>query len=170
MGKEVSDEFRNEKGWDQNAITPGTPFMTLLAESLRFWIAKKLNEDPGWAGVSFPLLSPPTYNVLIGLCVASSHHLGRLSSWRRRAQDHGLYPPTTFSPCPRPQHEARHLRTRRRSDHARSRDARAPLQGLEGGRLCAGQEGTRVSHLWTDGTSLESVQRCVHPALFLRLD
>lgn len=54
MGKTVSDEFRNEKGWDSNAITPGTPFMDLLAKSLRYWVAKKLNEDPGWAGVSHP--------------------------------------------------------------------------------------------------------------------
>ncbi|KAK4052566.1 5'-3' exoribonuclease 2 [Microbotryomycetes sp. JL221] len=51
MGKEVSDEFRNAKGWDSNAITPGTPFMDLLAKSLRYWVAKKLNEDPGWAGL-----------------------------------------------------------------------------------------------------------------------
>ncbi len=52
MGKEVSDEYKNKKSWDQNAITPGTPFMILLAKSLRYWVAKKLNEDPGWAGVS----------------------------------------------------------------------------------------------------------------------
>ncbi|GAA5906738.1 hypothetical protein JCM6882_003289 [Rhodosporidiobolus microsporus] len=51
MGKEVSDEFRNEKGWDSNAITPGTPFMDLLAKSLRYWVRKKINEDPGWAGL-----------------------------------------------------------------------------------------------------------------------
>ena len=51
MGKEVSDEYRNEKGWDSNAITPGTPFMDLLAKSLRYWVRKKINEDPGWAGV-----------------------------------------------------------------------------------------------------------------------
>ncbi|GAA5866607.1 hypothetical protein JCM8547_005474 [Rhodosporidiobolus lusitaniae] len=51
MGKEVSDEFRNEVGWDSNAITPGTPFMDLLAKSLRYWVRKKLNEDPGWAGL-----------------------------------------------------------------------------------------------------------------------
>lgn len=56
MGKEVSDEFRNEKGWDSNAITPGTPFMDLLAKSLRYWVAKKLNEDPGWANVRHPLI------------------------------------------------------------------------------------------------------------------
>jgi 5'-3' exoribonuclease 2 len=59
MGKEVSDEYKNEKGWDSNAITPGTPFMDLLAKSLRYWVAKKLNEDPGWAGVrSTPLTAP----------------------------------------------------------------------------------------------------------------
>lgn len=37
-----------KKTWDSNAITPGTPFMHLLAESLRYWCAYKLNEDPAW--------------------------------------------------------------------------------------------------------------------------
>ena len=37
-----------KRSWDSNAITPGTPFMDLLANSLRFWIAHKLNTDPGW--------------------------------------------------------------------------------------------------------------------------
>jgi hypothetical protein len=158
MGKEVSDEFRNEKGWDQNAITPGTPFMTLLASSLRFWIAKKLNEDPGWAGVSHSPLLSDMQCTDEGVWIAPSHHLRRLRPRRRRTQDHGLHPPTAFSPRTRPQHKARHLRTRRRSHHARTRDARASLQGLEGGRLCAGQEGTRVPYLRTDGTPLVSVQ------------
>jgi 5'-3' exoribonuclease 2 len=63
MGKEVSDEFRNEVGWDSNAITPGTPFMDLLAKSLRYWVRKKINEDPGWAGVRFSL-SPLSLSVL----------------------------------------------------------------------------------------------------------
>jgi 5'-3' exoribonuclease 2 len=38
-----------KKAWDSNEITPGTPFMDLLAASLRYWIAYKLNTDPAWA-------------------------------------------------------------------------------------------------------------------------
>lgn len=37
-----------KKTWDSNAITPGTPFMDILAASLRYWIAYKLNTDPAW--------------------------------------------------------------------------------------------------------------------------
>jgi 5'-3' exoribonuclease 2 len=48
MGKTVSEETKNTQAWDSNAITPGTPFMTLLADSLRYWVVKKLNNDPGW--------------------------------------------------------------------------------------------------------------------------
>ncbi|KAL5530480.1 RAT1 [Sanghuangporus sanghuang] len=48
MGQNVTEEMRNEKAWDSNAITPGTPFMDLLAQSLRYWIVQKMNTDPGW--------------------------------------------------------------------------------------------------------------------------
>ncbi|KAF7981596.1 hypothetical protein HWV62_32650 [Athelia sp. TMB] len=51
MGKEITDDQKNKKAWDQNAITPGTPFMDLLASSLRYWVAKKMNSDPGWKGM-----------------------------------------------------------------------------------------------------------------------
>ncbi|KAL9044446.1 MAG: hypothetical protein Q9214_002415 [Letrouitia sp. 1 TL-2023] len=37
-----------KKTWDSNAITPGTPFMDLLAASLRYWCAYKANSDPAW--------------------------------------------------------------------------------------------------------------------------
>lgn len=120
MGKNVSDEYRNEKHWDSNAITPGeffkmgvsqhdlpfmllvtmtgTPFMDLLASSLRYWVARKLNEDPGWAGVSLVSLSWPKVRFASDAFVldraASGHHLRCISSRRRRAQDHGLYSPT----------------------------------------------------------------------------
>ncbi|KAJ7047660.1 exoribonuclease 2, partial [Mycena alexandri] len=50
MGKEITDLERKE-GWDQNAITPGTPFMELLATSLRYWVVQKMNTDPGWKNI-----------------------------------------------------------------------------------------------------------------------
>lgn len=40
--------MKNKKSWDSNAITPGTPFMDLLAQSLRYWVVRKMNTDPGW--------------------------------------------------------------------------------------------------------------------------
>lgn len=52
MGKEITDEDRNTEAWDSNAITPGTPFMALLASSLRYWVVQKMNTDPGWKKVS----------------------------------------------------------------------------------------------------------------------
>jgi 5'-3' exonuclease len=51
MGKELSEDEKNKKSWDSNAITPGTPFMELLAISLRYWVVKKMNSDPGWKQV-----------------------------------------------------------------------------------------------------------------------
>ncbi|KAL4075753.1 exoribonuclease 2 [Scleroderma citrinum] len=48
MGKVISDEEKNKESWDSNAITPGTPFMDLLASSLRYWVVEKMNTDAGW--------------------------------------------------------------------------------------------------------------------------
>jgi len=51
-GKVYEDEASLvKKTWDSNAITPGTPFMDLLAQSLRYWVANKLNTDPAWEKV-----------------------------------------------------------------------------------------------------------------------
>ncbi|KAJ3806920.1 exoribonuclease 2 [Lentinula aff. lateritia] len=51
MGKELSEEEKNKVAWDTNAITPGTPFMDLLAASLRYWVVSKMNSDDGWKGI-----------------------------------------------------------------------------------------------------------------------
>lgn len=47
-GDVVLQEEVIQKTWDSNVITPGTPFMNILAASLRYWIAYKLNTDPAW--------------------------------------------------------------------------------------------------------------------------
>lgn len=47
-GQMIDDAIKDKKQWDSNAITPGTPFMDILAQSLRYWISYKLNNDPGW--------------------------------------------------------------------------------------------------------------------------
>ncbi|CAG8972536.1 hypothetical protein HYALB_00001228 [Hymenoscyphus albidus] len=43
------EEPEVKKAFDSNEITPGTPFMDILAASLRYWISLKLNTDPAWA-------------------------------------------------------------------------------------------------------------------------
>lgn len=45
---EDGDEEKPKKTWDSNSITPGTPFMDLLAQCLRYWVSYKLSTDPAW--------------------------------------------------------------------------------------------------------------------------
>ena len=71
MGHTVSDSIKNKKSWDSNAITPGTPFMSLLAASLRYWVAQKLNQDPGWANVSRPSEHSPNSHIFTFRCKSS---------------------------------------------------------------------------------------------------
>lgn len=47
-GEVIDDAIKGKRAWDTNSITPGTPFMEILAISLRYWVAYKLNNDPGW--------------------------------------------------------------------------------------------------------------------------
>ena len=52
LGTKGEEEIEEPKEtWDSNVITPGTPFMRLLAQSLRYWVAYKLNTDPMWANM-----------------------------------------------------------------------------------------------------------------------
>jgi 5'-3' exoribonuclease 2 len=47
--KEEPVETVVKRAFDSNSITPGTPFMDILAASLRYWCSYKLNTDPAWA-------------------------------------------------------------------------------------------------------------------------
>ncbi len=48
---EDAEAMAKKKTWDHNVITPGTPFMDILAASLRYWCAYKVNTDPAWEKV-----------------------------------------------------------------------------------------------------------------------
>jgi 5'-3' exonuclease len=74
MGHTVSEGSKNKKSWDSNAITPGepyaapmnkfrhrlftigTPFMDLLASSLKYWVVQKINTDSFWRTVRSALI------------------------------------------------------------------------------------------------------------------
>jgi hypothetical protein len=107
----MSDEYKKEKGWDQNVITPGesaveesarpllnpfhllgTPFMDLLAISLRYWVAQKMNTDPGWAKVRLVSLLRYEAGGSSSFRPASSDNIRCLRSGRGRAQDYGFHP------------------------------------------------------------------------------
>jgi len=47
-GENGAEGEKPKKTWDSNSITPGTPFMDLLAQSLRYWVSYKLSTDPAW--------------------------------------------------------------------------------------------------------------------------
>ena len=82
MGQTVSEETKEKKAWDSNAITPGTPFMDLLASSLRYWVTRKINTDPGWKDVS--LLASCSYVSITydnSLNVAASYTFGCQCTW-----------------------------------------------------------------------------------------
>lgn len=80
MGKTVTQDMRTKKAWDSNAITPGTPFMDLLASSLRYWVARKLNTDPGWKQVT-PLIEHCMLVFTMFYFSVASDHIRCECSW-----------------------------------------------------------------------------------------
>ena len=84
---ELADSMAQKKTWDSNAITPGTPFMDMLAASLRYWAAYKVSTDPAWEKVCNILLeTPPLLNGL-----GENYNFRCHRTWRRRAQNYGIH-------------------------------------------------------------------------------
>ena len=53
-GDECPDEEDNftSSNFDSNCITPGTPFMDLVAKSLRYYINDRINSEPAWQQIN----------------------------------------------------------------------------------------------------------------------
>ena len=70
------EEPAGPDAFDSNCITPGTPFMQRLGEHLRFFIRKKIAEDPAWQ-VPVIVFSGAACKSAPMLCMLQRQHMDR---------------------------------------------------------------------------------------------
>ncbi|WAR13812.1 XRN1-like protein, partial [Mya arenaria] len=51
LARQKGEVLPPEERFDSNCITPGTPFMVRLQEQLKYFVVKKVSQDPLWKGV-----------------------------------------------------------------------------------------------------------------------
>ena len=74
LGK--GEEPAGPDAFDSNCITPGTPFMQRLGEHLRFFIRKKIAEDPAWQ-VPVIVFSGAACKSALMPCMLQGQHMDR---------------------------------------------------------------------------------------------
>ena len=87
-GQGAADDANSEepkKTWDSNSITPGTPFMDLLAQSLRYWTKYKLSTDAAWKDLK----------IIISDATVPGEGEHKIMNFIRSQRSSGLHDPNT---------------------------------------------------------------------------
>jgi 5'-3' exoribonuclease 1 len=78
---EYLGDAKNEEEFQNNCITPGTEFMSELNRQLRFFVAKKIEEDVKWRG----------FNVLFSGADVPGEGEHKIMDFIRKSSNLGVY-------------------------------------------------------------------------------
>lgn len=78
---EYLGDAKNEEEFQNNCITPGTEFMSELNRQLRFFVAKKIEEDVKWRG----------FNILFSGADVPGEGEHKIMDFIRKSSNLGVY-------------------------------------------------------------------------------